>query len=74
MNELKLLSCDSKGILELEYGEHTLTTNVARIFKWRSATIDKSSPLKVDIEDQLYKLKCLIEKGTRRGKRNSDSV
>ena len=67
---LKLVKCDSKGILTLKYGEHTLTTNVSRIFKWRSETIDKSSDLKTDIDDQIYKLKNLISQGTRRVRSN----
>lgn len=71
MNEvLKLIKCDSKGILTLKYGEHILTTNVSKIFKWRSETIDKSSELKTDIEDQLYKLKNLISQGSRRVRSN----
>lgn len=68
INSLELLSCNSDGNMKLKYDEHIITTNSTKIFKWKSETINKSSPLKQDIEDQLYQLKRTMDKGNRRGK------
>ncbi len=68
INSLELLSCNSDGLMKLKYDDHIITTNSTKIFKWKSETINKSSPLKQDIEDQLYQLKRTMDKGNRRGK------
>lgn len=68
MNVLKLVSCNASGEMKLTFNEHVINTNVKNIFKWKSGTLDKSTPFKKEIDDQLYKYLNLINLGGRRVK------
>lgn len=69
MNVLKLLSCNTNGDIKFQFNEHEINTNIKKIFKWKSGTLDKSTtPLKKEIDDQIYNYLNLINRGVRRGK------
>lgn len=67
MSTLKMLSCDHLGNLKFGYGEHTITTNCNKIFKWHSETLGKENKEIVkDVEHQILCYKRTMEKGAKR--------
>lgn len=67
MNVLNLVACNSDGEMKFYYGEHTITTNAKRMFKWKSETLTREDKTIVkDVERQILDCKRIIEKGVKR--------
>lgn len=49
MNKLELISCNSDGVIKFKINNHIITSNINRIFKWESPTVDKT-------DDELCKI------------------
>ena len=68
--DIQILSCDSNSNAKFKYKDHVITTNLHKMFKWHSETIDKNidRQLKNDIDDQMLLIKRVIDKGARKWK------
>lgn len=67
MNTLQMLSCDINGTIKFSYGEHTITTNGKKMFKWKSETLTREDKTIVkDVERQILDYKRIMEKGVKR--------
>ncbi len=68
--DIQILSCDSDGNAKFKYENHVITSNLRKMFKWHSETIDKTvdKQLKNDVDDQMLLIKRVIDKGARKWK------
>lgn len=68
--DIQILSCDSDGNAKFVYKNHVITSNIRKMFKWQSETIDKTvdKQLKNDVDDQMLLIKRVIDKGARKWK------
>lgn len=67
MSTLKMLSCNHLGDLKFSYGEHVITSNCKKIFKWQSETLGRDDKeINKDVEHQILCYKRTMEKGAKR--------